>query len=36
VSASEHNLARARAQLKLAEDIAGQLSGMHGIAMTFV
>lgn len=31
----EHNLIRARAQLKLAEDIAAQLANLHGIAMTF-
>jgi Ser/Thr protein kinase RdoA (MazF antagonist) len=35
-NASEHNLVRARAQLKLAEDIAGRLPALHGIAMTFV
>lgn len=34
-SASEHNLLRAQAQLKLAEDIAAHLPRLHGIAMTF-
>jgi Ser/Thr protein kinase RdoA (MazF antagonist) len=33
--ASEHNLARARAQLNLAESIAEQLPAMHAIAVTF-